>query len=210
MSCAVLVFARAPVAGAVKTRLIPAIGATAAADLHARLVRHSLAIATRAALGPVSLWCEPSTSHPFFTECAREFGVTLHAQQGADLGARMAAALRVALDECACAIVIGSDCPSLTVDDLRHAASALAGAHDVVLGPAEDGGYVLLGMRRFLPTLFDDIEWGTSEVLAQTRARLQKSGVDWLELETRWDVDRPQDLARLASVGMPLDAAALE
>jgi rSAM/selenodomain-associated transferase 1 len=204
MNCAVSVFARAPVAGAVKTRLIPAIGAEGAAALHARLVRHSLAIAVEANLGPVSLCCDPVASHPFFTGCAREFGVALHVQQGADLGARMAAALRAALEEAAGAIVIGSDCPSLTADDLRRAAAALA-AHDAVLGPAEDGGYVLVGLRRSLPALFDDIEWGTSSVLEQTRARLRAAGAGWFEIETRWDVDRPQDLGRLESVGVSLE-----
>jgi len=202
MSCAVLVFARAPVAGAVKTRLIPALGAEGAAALHARLVRHSLTIAVAAAIGPVSLWCEPTTVHPFFDACAQSFGVSLHAQHGADLGGRMATAISFALERHEAAIVIGGDIPSLSADDLRRAKNELANGRDAVLGPAEDGGYVLLGLRRLLPSLFTDIDWGSAQVLTQTRARLRAAGADWAELETRWDVDRPQDLARLASAGI--------
>src|SRR4051794_1781850 len=88
-SCAVLVFARAPVPGRAKTRLIPALGATGAAALAARLTRHALEAAKRAGLGPVDLWCSPDASHPFFAACARRYGVALRRQGRGDLGERM-------------------------------------------------------------------------------------------------------------------------
>jgi glycosyltransferase A (GT-A) superfamily protein (DUF2064 family) len=95
-------------------------------------------------------------------------------------------------------MVIGTDCPALTADHLRGAASALAD-HDVVLVPAEDGGYVLIGMRAPQPGLFSDMVWGTETVLAETRARIARLGLTSCELETLWDVDRPEDLARLSA-----------
>jgi hypothetical protein len=193
----VLVFARAPLAGSVKTRLVPALGARGAAALHARMVRHTLRTACAAAIGQVELWCAPSVDHAFFGRCAADFGVTLAAQEGADLGTRMDHALTRALLR-GYALVIGTDCPALTADDLRAAAAALCEDARAVIAPAEDGGYVLIGLRRREPRLFSGIDWGSASVMAQTRARLAELGWTWRELEPRWDVDRPEDLARLA------------
>jgi uncharacterized protein len=141
----VAVFAKAPVAGEVKTRLAPLLGAADAAELHATLVRHALATAGNAGLGPVSLWCMPETGHPFFAACAAQFGVALQPQRGGHLGERMARAFDRLL-ETGPALLVGSDCPSLGAEDLRAAAASLA-THDAVLQPAEDGGYVLVGPR---------------------------------------------------------------
>lgn len=193
----ILVFAKAPLAGSVKTRLVPALGARGAAALHARMVRHTLRTACAARVGPVELWCSPSVEHPFFGRCAADFGVTLAAQQGPDLGARMEHALARALMR-GYAIAIGSDCPALTVADLHDAAAALRDGARAAIAPAEDGGYVLIGLRRHEPRLFAGIDWGNAAVMAQTRARLAEMGWTWRELAPRWDVDRPEDLARLA------------
>lgn len=190
----ILIFAKAPVAGEVKTRLIPVLGAPGAARLHERLVRHCIAEASAAGLCPVQLWCAPDTEHPFFTQCRKEFGVTLHIQQGTDLGARMAHALRAALETASSAVIIGTDCPALTAHDLRAALDALQQGYDAVLGPAEDGGYVLLGLRRAALELFENIPWGTAQVLDLTRARLKRLQWRWHELPARRDIDRPQDL----------------
>src|SRR5437868_3801239 len=108
--CPVAIFARAPVAGAAKTRLISRLGAEGAAALHARLVERALSQALAAGLGEVTLWCAPDASHPFFADCAARFGVRLRAQRGADLGARMLHAFEVAQGPL---ILIGSDCPML-------------------------------------------------------------------------------------------------
>lgn len=192
-----LVFARAPVPGRVKTRLLPAIGGYRAAVLQWQLGEHILRLATEAKLCPIELWCDPDTRHPFFVHCRRKFGVSLQAQQGADLGRRMYGALRRALRQAKSVVIIGTDCPSLTIKDLQEAFVALAMGTDVILGPAEDGGYVLIGARRNSRRLFSGIAWGTSQVLQQTRDRLRMLNWQGRELVLRWDVDRPHDLKRM-------------
>jgi rSAM/selenodomain-associated transferase 1 len=193
----ILVFAKAPVPGEVKTRLIPALGAAGAAALHERLTDGALATAAAAGVGPVELCCAPDTSHPALAALARTHGATLAEQGAGDLGGRMHAAFRRALAGAPAAIVIGCDCPALTAQHLRAAAAALARGADAVLAPAEDGGYVLIGLARAEPSLFAGIAWGGPDVLERTRARLAALAWRWQELETLWDVDRPEDLARL-------------
>lgn len=192
----IAVFAKAPVPGAVKTRLAPALGEEGAARLHAQLARHALATALDSGAGTVELWCAPDASHPFFQDCARDFGVALAVQEGADLGARMAHAAHAGYP----VVIIGADCPALTASHLRIAANALR-AKDVVLVPAEDGGYVLVALARPVAGLFDGIPWGGDGVMARTRERLAASGAEWLELPPLWDVDRPADHARLQREG---------
>ncbi len=196
----IAVFAKAPVAGQVKTRLAPLLGAEGAAALHAGLVRQALSTATRSGLGPVELWCAPDETHPFFARCAEQFALTLHRQSGADLGARMRAAFAHGLGAGDRVIVIGSDCPALETGDLRAAAAALAD-HDAAIVPAEDGGYVLIALARPLPELFDGIAWGEASVMGRTRSRLGDSRARWKELPKRWDVDRPEDYLRLQREG---------
>lgn len=193
----ILVFAKAPEPGKVKTRLCPPLSPEEAAALHRNLVRHTLRTAIRAELGPVSLYCAPDTDHPFFQHCARDYGIELRPQTGRDLGARMAGALAQTLQSAEQALLIGSDCPSLTETDLAAAGRALRDGRDAVLGPAEDGGYVLIGLRRPQPTLFTSMHWGGSTVLDATRQRLLELNLSWEELPPRWDLDRPDDLLRL-------------
>ncbi|MGE3160447.1 MAG: TIGR04282 family arsenosugar biosynthesis glycosyltransferase [Burkholderiales bacterium] len=176
-----LVFAREPRAGRVKTRLIPLLGARGAARLHARLTERALATARAARLGEVRLW-------------------STRRQRGADLGARMEHAFRLGLRRAARVIVIGADCPALRAPDLRRAARWLAGGADAVFAPAEDGGYALVALRRVSARLFSGIEWGGPRVMTQTRERLAALGWRWRELPEVWDVDRPEDVARLQSL----------
>jgi len=197
VGCRVIVFARAPEPGKVKTRLIPALSAAGAAELHRRLVRHSLGAATGARLGPVELWCAPDTGDPFFRECERRLGVSLSAQGGGDLGARMRRAFESALARAGRAILVGSDIPALSAQYLRDADQALVRGNEVVIGPAEDGGYVLIGLSRSDPELFRDIPWGGPEVMAETRRRIASLAWRLSELPVLWDVDRPEDLGRL-------------
>ncbi|MBI5461445.1 MAG: TIGR04282 family arsenosugar biosynthesis glycosyltransferase [Gammaproteobacteria bacterium] len=214
----ILVFCKPPIPGQAKTRLIPALGAQGAADLHAELVRATLARAVRSELAPVELWVSAEPEHAFFQQMHAEFACAVLTQHGDDLGARMAQALETALADAEFAVLIGTDCPALDADYLAQACAALAdradrtdGA-DAVLGPAEDGGYVLIGLRRFdrrsgprsdrgfdYSALFADIPWGTSAVLEQTRQRLAGLGWSVRELPALWDVDRPEDLPRLQS-----------
>lgn len=189
------IFARPPAPGQVKTRLIPALGARGAAELHVRLLRRTVAMALGARLAPVQLWCASEVDHPVFVET----GLPRRRQRGPDLGARMAAALAQGLREARRVVLIGSDCPAMAAAYLEAALAALA-EHDAVLGPAEDGGYVLIGLRR-MADLFTGVAWGTARVLEQTRARLADAGLTWQELDPLWDVDRPADLARLSRLG---------
>src|SRR5690349_1288683 len=152
----VAVFAKAPVPGQVKTRLVPLLGAEGAARLHEELVLRSLGVAADAGIGGVELWCAPDSAHPFFSRCAARFGARLRDQRGVDLGSRMAEAFRAALCDNAALVLIGSDCPTLTPQSLRDAASALE-SNDAVLAPAEDGGYVLVGLSGPDHGIFDGI-----------------------------------------------------
>jgi rSAM/selenodomain-associated transferase 1 len=197
----VAIFARAPVAGYAKTRLIPRLGPEGAAELQRLLIARTMRTALAAGLGPVSIWCAPDCSHPLFGAIGRESGVSLYAQRGADLGARMVGAFDM-LCGAGSALLVGTDCPALTVAMLRDAARCLSDGDDAVFIPAEDGGYVLIGLRRSVPSLFDAIEWGTDRVMAQTRERLRESRLRWVELAPCWDVDRPQDVDRLRATGM--------
>ena len=197
----VAVFAKAPVPGSVKTRLAALLGAEGAAELHAGLVRHALATAVASGVGEVELWCAPDERHAFFASCAADFGACLRVQQGPDLGARMCAAFDDAFARDRALVLIGSDCPALAPADLAEAAAALA-AHDVAVAPAEDGGYVMVAMARPVAGLFADIAWGSSAVMEQTRGRLAAAGVPWKELAGSWDVDRPEDYARLQREGL--------
>src|SRR5262245_50429620 len=195
---AVAVLAKAPLAGFAQTRLVPLLGADGAAMLQARLIERAVATACAAAVGPVTVWAAPDANHSCFG-AAQARGVALARQSEGDLGARMLEAIAAANGP---ALVIGTDCPALTPEHLRVAADILRGGTDVVVCPAEDGGYVLIGMRRPQPALFDRMPWSTAEVLPQTRRRLQQRGLSWQEPVTLWDLDRPEDIPRLREIGL--------
>lgn len=192
----VQVFARAPVSGDVKTRLIPRIGADSAARLQRTLTERAVATAIAAGIGPVELWCSPDLAHPSFTAFTK-LGITLRDQGSGNLGERMHRALSDALQAGDFAVLIGSDCPSLIPDDLRGAARALEQCADVAFVPAEDGGYVLIAARTCSHRLFDGISWGSGSVMEESRSRLRELGQTWKELAPRWDIDRPEDYDRL-------------
>jgi rSAM/selenodomain-associated transferase 1 len=147
----------------------------------------------------VTLWTTPAGPHAWFTALASRFPFALATQPGGDLGLRMLAPCEAADGP---TIVIGTDCPALTPAHLREAAGVLRDGSDVVVIPAEDGGYVLIGLRRPQPGLFAPMTWGTDTVMAETRSRLARDGLTWRELPTLWDVDRPEDLARLRAAGL--------
>lgn len=194
----ILIFAKAPAAGRVKTRLIPALGPQGAAELHARLLGEVVARLSAARIAPIELWCDPDPAAVPFARLARAYGLTCHRQQGADLGERMRRAAAEALGRGAPVLLVGTDCPPLDGAYVASALAAMAG-QDAVLGPAEDGGYVLLGLRRAAPELFADLPWGTEQVAAITRERMQGLGWRWAEQPALWDLDRPADLPRYAA-----------
>jgi rSAM/selenodomain-associated transferase 1 len=193
----VQVFARGPIEGTTKTRLIPLLGADGAAELQRRLVMRTLSTALEARIGPVELWCAPSQSHEFFAACAAKLAVSLHDQVEGDLGVRMESAMADALLRFNAVILVGCDCPAFSADDFRQAADALHDGTHVVLTPVEDGGYSMIGASRIDLALFAGMAWGTDRVVRDTRTRLAALNWKWKELRTLWDVDRPQDVERL-------------
>jgi rSAM/selenodomain-associated transferase 2/rSAM/selenodomain-associated transferase 1 len=203
------VFAKDPVPGRVKTRLAAQVGDDAAALVYRELAERTLAtaVASRAAgvVGEVVLWCDPDPVLPAFDAWGRRFGVTLCAQGPGDLGRRMHAALRASLDHGRAALLIGTDAPAIDVAYLARAAAAL-GDHDVVLGPADDGGYVLVGLARDAD-IFSGIRWGGDDVMAATRARVARAGLAAYEMPASWDVDTAADLARYRALPPAVTAA---
>jgi hypothetical protein len=196
---AIAVLAKAPVAGFAKTRLIPALGAARAARLQARLIDRAVDTACAAAVGPVTVWATPDDSHAAFQVLRRRCNVAIALQPAGDLGARILAALKApGLPT----LVIGTDCPVLMPAHLRAAAEVLRTGCDAVICPAEDGGYVMIGMRRPVTALFAGMAWGTSDVMAETRRRLRYQRLTWQEPATLWDVDVPDDLLRLRGLGL--------
>lgn len=198
---AVLVFAKAPEPGLAKTRLVPLLGAEGAARLQEQLIARALATATAAAIGPVILWCTPAVDHPLLERAAAKAGANRALQGDGDLGARMHAAAIATLAGFTRLIIIGTDCPALTPSALASAAGALANCDAVVI-PAEDGGFVLLGLTRTDSRLFANVEWGSAHVMAATRRNLKALGWRWHESPSLWDVDLPSDFARLRASGL--------
>ncbi len=193
----IAVFAKAPQAGAAKTRLIPALGAARAARLQRQLTLNALHAACRFNPEETTLWCAPDTHHRFFRALHSCSGINVRRQTGSHLGERMSHAFA------ACGrpmLLIGTDCPALQTAHLEIATNLLQNGHDAVFITAEDGGYVLVGLNRPHPRLFEVIDWGSDQVMAQTRARLTEIGLRWAEPAMLWDIDRPTDLARLATL----------
>ena len=195
-----IVFARLPVAGRVKTRLATTIGVAAALDAHRRLLAATLHLAERCAIerrefrfdrpeGPLP---DEALALP---EALAAAGWEVAPQQGADLGERMQHALGAALATGDRPVLIGSDCPELTVSDIDDAFGALRSV-DAAFAPAEDGGYALVGVSRPLPAIFERMAWGTAAVMADTLTRLREAGATWRELRTVRDVDRAADWER--------------
>ena len=191
------VFAKEPVPGRVKTRLAAAIGAARAADVYRDLTADTLAhaVAARDAgiVGAIELWCAPDADAPYFRQVAATACAQRRTQAGDDLGARMTHAIADALTRCPRVLLIGTDCPVLDAPLLAAAADLLAD-FDAVLGPAEDGGYVLVGGTRPLP--FHDVRWSTPHALADTMAGFADAGIRFATTPALWDVDDPADLAR--------------
>jgi len=195
---ALVLFARPPVTGAVKTRLTPAFAPAEARELYEamlidgieRLREGATEVAT-----PFVLWsaeCEPGADLTAALD-----GVSVGYQMGDDLGERMLTAFQDTLKAgFRQVVIIGSDAPHIPPDYIHQAFEAMI-AVDVVLGPADDGGYYLIGCRRLHPRLFRGIRWGTGDVLAATRRRIEDGRISCHELPVWYDVDTPADAVRL-------------
>ena len=200
-------FAKAPQAGRVKTRLIPDIGAAAASRLHLRLVREVLRILCDSDLAPVALHSDDCDSEEMIA-LADDFSVPLQRQRGDNLGQRMYFSIEqtLAIEGVDAVLLLGSDCLQINRDYLDLAVRSLQSGSDVVIGPARDGGYVLIAMCRAHESVFSDIPWGSERVLSET---LQAAAVSQLSvslLPTLSDIDRAEDLPLLAERGIALPA----
>lgn len=200
----IIIFAREPVVGQVKTRLIPALGKQGATELYRQFLDYAIDQHTVSYgrfnslnLAPVQLCITPESRDGYFYETYGYGRFTCSRQVGNDLGSRMYNALDSALKSYSKAILIGTDCPFLSPDDLQQAVIALDD-HDVVFSPASDGGYVLIGVKKRVTTaLFNNIDWGTERVMAQTRGFMKANKLSWLELTEKNDIDIQDDLRYL-------------
>jgi len=193
-SVLLLQFAREPVEGAVKTRMMPHLSAQQACQLHCELVLWTSAQLAASGLGDTELCVAGDPAHPLFVCCSERGMHRVSQQRGEDLGERMFEALRDSLRRYSKVILVGSDCPSIDPVYLEQAVRGLDTV-PLVLGPADDGGYVLIGATRINRALFDNIPWGTARVYAATVLAMRQQGLHWLELPALADVDRPDDLA---------------
>lgn len=190
-----IMMARVPAYGQVKSRLAKHVGKARALAAHVELLKHNAALAASSGM-PFELHFVGDSERPFFQQLAQETGASLVAQASGDIGRRMLIAARGASSP---SLIIGSDCGSMTLPYLRDAAKALE-TTDVVLGSAEDGGYVLIGQQAPKPELFEGVDWGTEHVAAQTRERAKGLGVSLEELPIQWDVDNVDDWRRFSAL----------
>ena len=193
----ILVFTKAPVAGQVKTRLTPRLTPEQAARVHLALLERTVGVTAGASLARVELWVADDPENERIRRLAARHDLAVKRQSGADLGDRMYHAAAATLGQGRLPIIIGTDCPEMNAEYLREACRGLTGGVDVVLGPAEDGGYVLIGLSTDEPRLFQGVSWSTSAVMDETRERIRECALSSMELDTLWDLDRPADLARL-------------
>lgn len=191
-----IVFTRYPEPGKTKTRLIPVLGAEGAATLHRQMTEHTLAqVRELQSEHPLSVEVHFAGGNQQLMQDWLGSDVVLQPQPEGDLGLRMASAFQTALESGKSGVaIIGTDCPALTAKIMAQAFGALT-QHDLVLGPAQDGGYYLIGLRRLIPELFAGISWGTSEVRQKTVDIAQKLDLKISYLPLLADVDRPEDLS---------------
>jgi len=201
----VLLFAKAPVEGKVNTRLISDIGVQAATKLQRDLIHQRLSMLTQANLCAVNLMCAPDIQHECFAQCEQQYPITLLEQSGNDLGVRMLNGITDALQYYKYCIVIGTDAPALNETAIEQAIKILHADTEVVFVPAEDGGYVLVGMKRPCDFLFQGISWGSADVMQQSRNKLNDNNVLFVEFATCWDIDRVEDYQRYLAMQKKTD-----
>ena len=195
---ALIVFAKPPVAGLAKTRLIPALGENGAAEFHAKLLNLTLKNVVSENEWDTHLWCSENIVHPFFQTCVSGYSIKLHLQSEGDLGERMTHAMQYMLSQYEKVCIIGSDCPVLDRSKLRKVFAGLNSDKDVVVTPAEDGGYVLMAVRKELNAdIFSGTQWGGRDVFQNTLKNIQGLKLNPVIQSTLWDIDTPEDLNRI-------------
>jgi rSAM/selenodomain-associated transferase 1 len=193
---AILIFSKNPVEGEVKTRLIPEWGTEGALKIYKDILKKTIETVKQSDVSGIYLFCTPDLDNPFLKFCSLQYELKLELQQGNNLGERMANAIQSVLQQFANVVIIGSDCPELTCNDINLAFDKLNKKYDLVLGPSEDGGYYLIGMNGDYPDIFQGINWGSNNVLSMTRERIKLHHLNAYELEAKWDLDRPEDVHR--------------
>ena len=193
-----IIFSKAPIPGQVKTRLIPALGEIKATQLHKYMLTQTVEMSTHLKDIDCELHCAPNTEHDFFRQLTTQYGIRRQPQHGSHLGEKMAYAMNTALQTHSQCIIIGTDCPHIDTQYIQQGFDQLLDS-DVVLGPATDGGYVLIGSKAFDYQLFNDIDWSTSKVLQQTLKNINHLQWKYHKLDTLSDVDTHDDLAHLSS-----------
>jgi len=196
-------FASRPIAGLVKTRLQPEYSAERAAEIAAYMIRATVELAVSAWPGDITLQVWPGTDHPLFHELEREFNIRLAPQTGGDLGARMLGALREGVERHGSAAVMICDVPHCTWNVLDQANDWLARGKNI-LGPTEDGGYYLIGMQKAVPELFENMPWGSHQLLSMTLARAEAIGIEFELMTKLRDIATPRDLWLVAQKYEPL------
>jgi len=187
-----ILFVKSPTLGLCKTRLIPLLGEQGATDFYKHLLSHCVHIASQLNDIDVALYVYPDTQHEFIQQLKNTYDMPLYTQQGDDLGERMHHAMHHSLTQYSQCVLIGSDCPAITTDYIQQAFNAL-NSHSICLGPATDGGYVLIGATEIYSELFAHTEWSTSTVLQQCLTNIDKLNVSHHLLTTLWDIDTPND-----------------
>ena len=188
-----ILFAKQPRPGEVKSRLQPVYTPAQAAEIAACLVRATVELAVSSWPGDIYLYGAPDADHPLFHQLAEEFGIKLAGQSEGNLGKKMLCALRDGIERRGAAAILGCDVPHCGWDVLDYANGRLARGRNV-LGPAEDGGYYFIGLQEARPDLFKDIEWGGCRVLAATLRGAEKIGLEFDFLKMLSDVDTPSNL----------------
>tara|TARA_B100000446_G_scaffold46105_4_gene42222 strand:- start:8663 stop:9349 length:687 start_codon:yes stop_codon:yes gene_type:complete len=194
----IIQFAKRPQLNRVKTRMQPRLSAQQSLQLHSDLVAHTFQSLRSPSEWDYQLWVSGRGASPdFFDKLVELLPVPIEVQQGGDLGARMADSLRQVLQSYRFAIIVGSDCPELDTGRLQDLIVALRSGLPAALIPADDGGYVALGLSRFSEALFQGIDWGTDRVYEQTIVHLQRLEWSFYRASSLPDIDRPEDLTRL-------------
>ncbi len=198
----VIIFARVPRLGQVKTRLARSVGEHEALRVHRSLLGRTMQAAARVEGARVQLCVAGEDSEGECAALAASCGAQLASQQGVDLGRRMRHSIADALARGLRPILVGSDCPALTPQDIADGFDALE-QFEAVFAPTEDGGYALVGARREIDCAFDRIVWGGPQVMRTTRERLGEARIRWGELRTLWDLDGLDDYRRWRALDAP-------
>ncbi len=191
---ALIVFAKAPVPGKVKTRLIPALNRYQATRIYKQLLDRTIKLAIKSKFDSIYIWVDGNLSNPYFRAIKNRYGIKFYIQSGRCLGDRMFNSFKFVLRNHSYAVLIGCDCPGLTHGDLDAASCYMEQDTDVVLGPANDGGYYLIGLKKNNYRIFENIKWGNHSVIKETLTRIEALQWKYSKLQMHADIDNARDL----------------